>query len=170
MTATAQSAIEAQRSRRRVLTVKNWLLWTVLAFSLAVISAAAAAGPYANGVWVLWTETQSGSRPVPDAGNAATLGFPLTYAASFHGISRCSDGSNFTAGSNVGYYYDPTYGWTAAPTYVNYTLPTGGPISVGPDLVVSSPYGRFLYASSGVTCSGGSWDGGVTNGAEYLNQ
>jgi len=131
-------------------------LAATLGFALSAAYAAVWTGPLAQ---IIWTEVQAGTRAAP---NSATQGFSLGGTISFHALAKCSDSSTFTAGSAVGYYYSPAQAsWVAAPTYANFTFPTGAAYSMGPELQVAQPFGRWLYASSGVTCSGGSWDGGI---------
>lgn len=121
-------------------------------------------------------ETQAGTRALP-TGTCGTggLGLTLTGLASLHAVLQCSDSSAFTGGTAQGYFCDPRLntgagGWTKAASYNDFVVPTatgvlgdGGSLpSVGPEMVVAYPFGRFLYALDGGTCAGGSWDGGVT--------
>jgi hypothetical protein len=108
---------------------------------------------------VYFQETQPASRTAP---TLVTDGTPLAGIVSFHAEYSCSDGSNVTAGNGVWWYYSPKLAaWVPGQTYANFTLATGGPRAIGPELQVTNPYGRHTYQSVGVACSGGSWDGGV---------
>lgn len=122
----------------------------VAALGLAA-GVALASGDYIGGAQVYWSETQAGTRAAP---TLVTEGMDLTGLMSAHAVVLCADGSNITAGSMVSYYRSPKQGWMPGPTSMNFALPTGGPKAVGPEGIVTNPFGRWLYATSGVTCSG----------------
>lgn len=142
----------------------------VLVLAVVTLSGIAVAGgdPTAP---VFWTEVQRGSRALPTSGCGATgEGADLSYITSMHAVVRCSDRSAFTAGWMQAYFCDPGVGaWAKAATYNDFqlststgTLPDGGVLpAVGPELIVTYPFGRFLYAVDGGACAGSNWDGGV---------
>jgi hypothetical protein len=108
---------------------------------------------------VVYTETQPATRVLPIDGGE---GINLNQIISLHGLVQCSDGSLITAGVENSFYRTPGSGaWMPGATSNNFTIPTGNDAGLGPELIVSNPWGRFLYQSVGVVCSGGSWDGGV---------
>jgi len=85
-------------------------------------------------------------------------------------LAQCSDQSAFTAGWAQAYYCNPGTGaWAKAATYNDFQLPIaptyadGGSLwSMGPEMKVERPFGRFLYAIDGGACAGSGWDGGIT--------
>lgn len=120
--------------------------------------------------YVYFTEVQAGTRALP-TGNCGTSGqgASLTGITSMHLVVQCSDSSAITSGAALAYFCDPALNvWTKAASYNDFVLPTstgtlpdGGNLpSVGPELEVVYPFGRFLYALDGGACAGGSWDGG----------
>jgi hypothetical protein len=114
------------------------------------------------------SETQPGTRAAP---TLPTQGIGLGGTVSLHAIVRCSDGSNLTAGSeNLFFYSQASAAWGPGVVSGNFNLPTGVSQAVGPELQTTNPFGRVLWASSGVTCSGGSWDGGVLVMIEAASQ
>lgn len=135
----------------------------------------ALAGPPPIGA-VFATETQSGTRALPTGTcGSGGLGGSLTGITSMHATLVCTDSSEFAdAGATScvanSYFCDPGTGqWAKAATYNDFAVPTatgqlsdGGWLpSMGPELKVQYPFGRFLYAVSGCACTGASWDGGI---------
>lgn len=121
-------------------------------------------------------ETQPGTRALPTGTcGAGGQGLTLTGMATVHAVLQCSDSSAFTAGTVQTYFCDPklnggTGGWTKAAATNDFAVPTatgvlpdGGSLpSVGPEMVVGYPFGRFVAALDGGACAGAGWDGGVT--------
>jgi hypothetical protein len=120
---------------------------------------------------IFYTETQPANRALP-TGTCGTggQGASLVGVTSMHLLAQCSDQSAFTAGWAQAYFCDPGVGaWAKAASYNDFQLPAGGVYadggsqwSVGPELVVTYPFGRFLYAIDGGACAGSGWDGGIT--------
>lgn len=103
---------------------------------------------------------------------------PCTAGASLIGITalqetvKCSDESQVTAGSIIHVFCDNTISgssqWNRAAAYNDYSVASSNQLAdsgwmpvMGPTLTVAYPFGRWYPATVGVTCSGGSWDGGV---------
>jgi hypothetical protein len=130
------------------------------------------------------TEVQSTTRAAPDGGCdcklvSGNLGMCLQGVVSLHAVVACTDSSEIDGGSLVSWYCSPAVGqWMPAQTYNNFTVPVvsaqnadgGYRPSVGPELQVTNPFGRFLYATSAVACAGASWDGGISITLEGAQQ
>lgn len=140
-----------------------------LALFAAVLTGLALAGadPVAP---VFYTEVQPATRALP-TGTCGTggQGASITNVTSMHLLAQCSNLAPFTGGWAQAYFCDPGVGgWAKAPTYNDFALPVapthadgGAQWSVGPELVVTYPFGRFLYALDGGSCAGAGWDGGI---------
>jgi hypothetical protein len=136
--------------------------------ALVLSGIALAADPVAT---ISWTEVQSANRAVPtSACTSTTDGISLNSITAFHAVLRCTNGAAFTSGAALAYFCDPRVStWVKAASYNDFTIPTstgtlpdGGAVpSVGPELVVAYPFGRFMYAVDGGVCAGAGWDGGI---------
>lgn len=158
----------------------KWKVFAPIAVGVAVfVGLAAARAAFADQpplAPVYFTETVGANRAIPtDVGcGVGGSGASLTGVTDMHAIVQCSDNSAFDAGV-VGHFYsyfcDPGVGvWAKAQSSNDFTvgggilLPdAGAPPSMGPELTVGYPFGRFIYVSSGVGCVGASWDGGITS-------
>lgn len=136
--------------------------------ALVLSGLALAADPIAA---ISWTEVQGANRAVPTSSCSSTTdGISLTSITALHAVLRCTDGSAFTRGAALAYFCDPRVNtWVKAASYNDFAIPTytgtlpdgGAPPSIGPELTVAYPFGRFMYAMDGGACAGGSWDGGI---------
>lgn len=149
-----------------------------LLFGLALLAAIATTGVAVaqyTPSYIFWTLTEPATNGEPDAsGTAFALSVsqspggagPTAIVQSFHGTAACSDGSNFTAGSIACRFLSPQTGAYSPCQSGGWTLTTGISNQSGPELKVTNPFGKVFFKTVGVNCNGGSWDAGVTVGAE----
>ena len=105
-----------------------------------------------SGIFVS-TETQAFTRAAP---TLSTEGMSLRGVTSVHSVVRCSSGTLTGAGNMVCYFLPQTGVWGPCPTSSNFAANVVGAELIGPEFPVSSPFGRILWATSGLGCTAGS--------------